>query len=83
MIEESKFCTDLIKKHFNKELVMTKEEGQYFKNSTVGFVIMHMWSVMLKHEFIVLSQENAEAVFTRDCNINVKLNHKIPILITT
>ena len=30
MIEESKYCNDVMKKHLNKELVMTKED---FKNS--------------------------------------------------
>ena len=34
IIEESKYCSDLIKKHFNKELVMTKEDNENFKNST-------------------------------------------------
>ena len=34
MIEESKFCTDILKKHCNKELVMTKEDDEDFENST-------------------------------------------------
>ena len=34
MIEESKYCSDVMKKHFNKELVMTKEDNEDFKNST-------------------------------------------------
>ena len=29
MIEESKYCSDVMKKHFNKELVMTKEDNEY------------------------------------------------------
>ena len=33
MIEESKYCNDAMKKHFNKELVMTKEDNKDFKNS--------------------------------------------------
>ena len=33
MIEESKYCSNLIKKHFNKELVMTEEDNEDFKNS--------------------------------------------------
>ena len=33
MIEESKYCGDVMKKHFKKELVMTKEHNQDF-NST-------------------------------------------------
>ena len=34
MIEETKYCSDLIKKHFNKELVMTKKDNEDFENST-------------------------------------------------
>ena len=34
MIEESKYCSDVMKKHFNKELVMTKEGNENFKDST-------------------------------------------------
>ena len=28
MIEKSKYCSDMMKKHFNKENVMTKEENE-------------------------------------------------------
>ena len=31
MIEESKYCTDVMKKPFNKELFMTKEDHENFK----------------------------------------------------
>ena len=34
LIEESTYCSDLMKKHFNKELVMTNEDNENFKNST-------------------------------------------------
>ena len=34
MIEESKYCNDVIKKPFNKELVMNKEYNEDFENST-------------------------------------------------
>ena len=33
MIEESKYCSEVMKKHFNKEFVMTKEDNEDFKNS--------------------------------------------------
>ena len=33
VIETSKYCSDVMKKHFNKELVMTKEDKRSFKNS--------------------------------------------------
>ena len=34
IIEESKYCSEMVKKHFNKHLVMTKEVNGDFKNST-------------------------------------------------
>ena len=34
MIEEIKYCGDVMKKDFNKELVMTKTDNEDFKNST-------------------------------------------------
>ena len=33
MTEESKHCSEVMKKHINKELVMTKEDNKDFKNS--------------------------------------------------
>ena len=33
MIEESKYCSDVMKKHFNKEHVMTKKDNEDFENS--------------------------------------------------
>ena len=34
MIEGSKYCSDVMKKHFIKELVMTKKDNEDFENST-------------------------------------------------
>ena len=34
IIKESKYCSELMKKHFNKELVMTKQDNEDFENST-------------------------------------------------
>ena len=34
MIEESKYCSEVTKKHFNKELVMTKEDDEDFESSS-------------------------------------------------
>ena len=34
MIEESKYCSDVMKKLFNKELLMTKKDNKDFENST-------------------------------------------------
>ena len=34
MIKESKYCSEVMEKHFNKELAMNKEGSEDFKNST-------------------------------------------------
>ena len=38
MIEESKYCTEVMKKYFNKEFVMTKEDNENFKSSTKSWI---------------------------------------------
>ena len=38
MIEESKYCSDVMKKYFNKELLMTIEDNEDFKSSTKCWV---------------------------------------------
>ena len=64
MIEESKYCSDVMKKHFNKELMMTKEDNENFKNSTkcwicdndyVGNDVKLMKNVEALHIDIVIS----------------------------
>ena len=34
MIEESKYCTDNMKTHLNKKLLMARKDNEDFKNST-------------------------------------------------
>ena len=42
MIEESKYCTDMMKKHFNQERVMTKEDNGNFRNSAKCWIMLKM-----------------------------------------
>ena len=63
MIEESKYCSDVMKNHFNKILVMTKGDNEDFHNSTnVGSVIMIILILMSKQEIIVILMKNIEAL---------------------
>ena len=48
MIEESKYCSEVIKKHFNKEIVMTKTIKILRTLLNVGSVTMIMLTMMLK-----------------------------------
>ena len=38
MIEESKYCSEAMKKYFNKELSMTEEDNEDFKNYTNSWI---------------------------------------------
>ena len=76
-IEESKYYIDVMKKHFNKKLVMTKEDNEVFKNSTRYWICdndyVHNDVKVRNHCHIT---EKYRDTAHRDCNINVKLNQK-------
>ena len=72
MIEESKYYADIMKKHFNKDLLMTKKDYEDFKNSTKFGICDHVYV----EGDIQVRDHSAH----RDCNINVKSNHKISIV---
>ena len=44
MIEESKYCSDVMKKHFKKQLVMTKEDNEdfYYLRSMIMIILILM-----------------------------------------
>ena len=49
MTEESKCCSEVTEKHFNEELVMTKEGNENFRTLlNIGSVIMFIMIMMLK-----------------------------------
>ena len=80
MIEESKYCSDGMKKHFNKELVMTKKDNGYFENSTKCWICDDDYidtNGKVRDHFHI---RKYSAFALRDSNINVKFNHKIPFV---
>ena len=81
MIEESKYCSEVMKKHFNKEFVMTKEDNEDFKNSTKCWTCDNDYIdnyIQVKDRCHITGIYRGSA--QRDCNTNLKLNHKIPIV---
>ena len=69
------------KKHLNKELVMTKEGNEDFKNSTKCWICDNDYTdtdvKVIDHCHITQKQRDSPHRF---CNINPKLNHKILIV---
>ena len=79
MVEESKYCSNVMKKRFNKELVMTKEDNENFKNSTKCCIWDNDYiDVKVRDHFHITGKYRGSA--HRDCKINLKLNHKIPVI---
>ena len=81
MMEESKYCSDMMKKHFNKELVMTNEDNEDFENSTKSWICDNGYinsDVKIRGHFHITGKHRGFA--HRGCKINVKLNHKIPVV---
>ena len=70
-----------MKKHFNKELVVTKEDNESFKNSTKCLIYDNDSvdnDVKVRDHCHITGKYRGSA--HRDCNINLKLNHKIAIV---
>ena len=81
LIEESKFHTDIMKKHFNKEIMMTKEYDEDFKNSTKCWICDNAYvggDIKAKGHCHIAGKYGDSPQRYR--NINVKLDHKIPIV---
>ena len=85
MIEKRKHCSGVIKKHFNKELVTTKEENENFENSNKCWICDNDYidnNVKVRDHYHITAKCRSSAHRAsahRDCNINLKLNLKIPV----
>ena len=80
MVEENKYCTDVTKKHFNKELVMIKEDNEDFQNSTKQWICGNDYIdryVKVRNYCHIFGKYRGSAHI--DCNIIVKSNYKIPV----
>ena len=81
MIGESKYSNKVMKKHFKKELVMTREYDEDFKNSIKCWICDDDYidtNVKIRDYCHIIGTYRGSA--NRDCNINIRLNHKIPIV---
>ena len=59
MIKEGRYCSDVIKKHFKKELAITKEDNGDFENSTKCWICDN--SFIDDNDKVRESLENIEA----------------------
>ena len=81
MIEESKYCSDVVKKNFNKELVMTIKDNEDFENSTKCWICDNAYldgNAKIRDHCHINGKYRVSA--HRGFNIKVKLNHKISVV---
>ena len=81
MIKESKSWSGLVKKYFEKELVMTNEDNGNFENSTESWTCDNSYvhdDVKPRDRCHITGKYKGST--HRDCNVNEKLNHKIPVV---
>ena len=79
--KKSKYCTDITKKNLNKELLMTKKDNDDFKNSIKCWIHDNDYDqgdIKVRDHCHIFGKYRGSA--HRDCNTNVKLNHKIPVI---
>ena len=70
-----------MKKHFKKKLVITKEDNEDFENSAKCWICDNDYidtDVKVRDHCHITGKYKGSA--HRDCNINIKLNHKIPVV---
>ena len=80
MIEENKYCSNVMKKHFKKELLMTNKDKKDFENFTKCWTNDYVdVDVKVIDSCHITGRYTGSA--NRDCDINVKLNHKIPVVV--
>ena len=81
MVEESKYCNEMIKKHFNKELLMTKVDNEVYKNPAKCWICDNDYiytDAKVRDHCHIIGKYRGSA--HRDYNINIKLNYNIPIV---
>ena len=77
MIEEGKYCSDVMTKHFSKELTMAKKDNEDIEKYTKCWVCDNDYTdvkVKVKDHFHITGKYWGSG--HRGFNINVKLNHK-------
>ena len=80
-LEEYDHCTKTMKKHFNKNLIMSAEEEERFQLSNICWICDKLFDVgdnkVRDHCHITGKYRGAEHW---SCNVNLKSSKKIPVI---
>ena len=81
ILEEYKYCKKIMKKHFNKKLIMTEEEENFFQKSNSCWICRKLID---NDEEKVRDHCHVTGKFRgaahQNCNVNFQLNKKVPVV---
>ena len=81
VIEESEYCSKMMKKHFSKELLMAKEDNENFKNFAKCWICDNDY---VDNDFKLIDHCHIARKYIlsphRYCNMNFTLTHKISVV---
>ena len=75
MVKESKCCSEVMKKHSNKELVITKKDNEYFQNCNNCWICKDVYAEndLQVRDHCHITEKYKDSAYN-DCSINGKLN---------
>ena len=80
MIDKNKYCSDVMKNHFHKELVMTEKDNEGFETFTKYWIYDNDYNdgdIKVRDHCHITGKHRGSG--HRDFNINANLNHKIAV----
>ena len=80
VFKEYDYCRSVIKKHFNKNLVMTAEENEEFERSNICWICGKLtdFDDKVKDHGHITGKYRGYAHWS--CSINLKINKKVPVI---
>ena len=81
IFKEYNYCRNVIKKHFNKNLVMTAEESEEFERSNICWIcgkLIDIGDNKVREHCHIFGKYRGNSHWKR--NINLKINKKVPVI---
>ena len=80
ILEEYEYCKKVMKKHFNKNLIMTQKEEEQFQSSNTCWICEKLIEDEKVRDHCHITGKFRGAAHW-SCNINFQLTKKIPVII--
>ena len=80
IFKEYGYCRRVMKKHFNKNLIMTAEENEEFERSNICCICGKLIDLnnKVRDNFHITGKYRESSHWS--CNINLKITKKVPVI---